>query len=302
MPVGALPRIAAFPKCYMDELCVSRSLSLFEWIDMAAGLGVDGLELYPGFLASQERGYLAEVRDALAKHSFAMPMLCASPDFTQPSRGDRLAEVERCKGWIELVAGFDAPAPRTCRVLSGQRRPGISEDDGVEMVVEAIGSLLPHAERLGIILALENHYKDSFWTYPEFAQRLPIFLRIVRAIESPWFGVNYDPSNAILAGDDPLEVLEAVKGRVVSMHASDRGLEPGYSLEDLRAAEEGVGYARFLHHGEIGTGLNDFPAIFRTLRDAGFSGWVSIEDGMNGLEEIRRSATFLRQAIDSAWD
>ena len=301
MAIGARPRIAAFPKCYMEELCVARSLSIFEWITMAVSLGVDGLELYPGFFTSQDRGYLAEVRAALATHAFAMPMLCASPDFTQPSRAARLAEVERCKGWIELVASFDAPSPRTCRVLSGQRRPGISEDDGVAMVVAAIDSLLPHAERLGVVLALENHYKDSFWTYPEFAQRLPVFLRIVRAIDSPWFGVNYDPSNAILAGDDPLEVLEAVKGRVVSMHASDRGLEPGYTLADLRSAEEGVGYARFLHHGEIGTGLNDFPSIFRTLRDAGFSGWVSIEDGMNGLEEIRDSATFLRREIAAAW-
>ena len=302
MDVGAVPRIAAFPKCYMDELCVTRSLSLFEWIEMASSLGVEGLELYPGFFAAQDRSYLAEIRDALARHAFTMPMLCASPDFTQESREARLAEVERCKGWIELVASFEAPGPRTCRVLSGQRRPGISEDDGVAMVVEAIGSLLPHAERHGVILALENHYKDSFWTYPEFAQRLPVFLRIVEAIESPWFGVNYDPSNAILAGDDPLAVLDAVKGRVVSMHASDRGLDPGYSLEDLRAAEEAVGYARFLHHGEIGTGLNDFPAIFRILRAAGFSGWVSIEDGMNGLDEIRGSAAFLRRQIGAAWE
>ena len=103
------------------------------------------------------------------------------------------------------------------------------------MVVEASGSLLPARRAAGVILALENHYKDNYWTYPEFAQHLPVFRRIVEAIDSPWFGVNYDPSNAILAGEDPLEVLDAVKERVVSMHASDRGLRPGYSLEDLRA-------------------------------------------------------------------
>jgi len=287
-------RLAAFPKCFMDELCVTRTLSLFEWIDMAATLGVDGLEMYPGFFTSLEPDYLAEVRAALRGHNLLMPMLCASPDFTQPDAAARQAEVERHKHMIDLVAYFDAPAPRTCRVLSGQRRPEVSEDDGVAMVVDCIEALLPYAAERGVILALENHYKDNYWTYPEFAQRLPVFRRIVEAIDSPWFGVNYDPSNAILAGDDPLEVLEAVKSRVVSMHASDRGLKPGHTLEELRAQEDSVGYAAILHHGEIGTGLNDFPTIFRVLRAAGFDGWVSIEDGMNGLEELRRSASYLR--------
>jgi sugar phosphate isomerase/epimerase len=289
--------IAAFPKCYMDQLCVERSMSLFEWIEMAATLPVDGLEMYPGFFTSFDEDYLGEVRSALRRHNLLMPMLCASPDFTQVAAADRRAEVERHKRMIDLVAFFDSPPPRTCRVLSGQRRPEVSVDDGVAMVVECIETLLPYAAERGVILALENHYKDNYWTYPEFAQHLPVFRRIVEAIDSPHFGVNYDPSNAILAGEDPLEALEAVKTRVVSMHASDRGLLPGRTLEELRAQEEGVGYAAILRHGEVGTGLNDYPAILRTLREEGFRGWISIEDGMNGLDEIRRSADYLRATL-----
>lgn len=290
-------RIAAFPKCYMDELCVTRSLSLFQWIEAAVTLGVDGLELYPGFFTSFDRAYLAEVRQALQRHHLLMPMLCASPDFTLPTEVERRAEVGRYKQMIDLVAFFEAPPPRTCRVLSGQRRPEISEDDGVAMVIECIERLLPYAAERGVILAMENHYKDNYWTYPEFAQHLNVFLRIVEAIDSPWFGVNYDPSNALLAGEDPLVVLGAVKERVVSMHASDRSLLPGYTVDDLRAREGGVGYADILRHGEIGTGLNDYPAIFRTLFATEFRGWISIEDGVNGLDEIKRSADFLRTTL-----
>lgn len=290
-------RIAAFPKCFMDELCVTRSLSLFQWIEMAATLGVEGLELYPGFFTSFEPSYLDDVKAAVRRQNLQVPMLCASPDFTQPSAEARQAEVERAKKMIDLLAFFDAPPPRTCRVLSGQRRPDISLDEGVAMVVECIEQLLPYAAERGVILAMENHYKDNYWTYPEFAQHLSVFKRVVDAIDSPWFGVNFDPSNALLAGEDPLLVLEAVKQRVVSMHASDRGLLPGYTLADLRARENSLGYASVLRHGEIGTGLNDFPAIFRILREVGFSGWISIEDGVNGLEELRRSAAFLRQSV-----
>ncbi len=289
--------IAAFPKCYMDELCVTRTLSLFQWIEMAATLSVDGVELYPGFFASLEPFYLRQIRTALREHRLLMPMLCASPDFTRLNVEERQAEVQLYKQWIDLVAFFDAPPPRTCRILSGQHRPELTEDEGVAMVVECIEQLLPYAAERGVILALENHYKDNYWTYPEFAQHLPVFQRIVEAIQSPWFGVNFDPSNALLAGEDPLLVLEAVKTRVVSVHASDRSLVPGNTLADLRRQEHSQGYASILRHGEIGTGLNDYTAIFTTLHATGFQGWVSIEDGMNGLDEIRRSAIFLQRKI-----
>ena len=294
--------IAAFPKCYMDDLCLTRRMSLFTWLDIAATLEVDGVELYPGFFPTFDRAYLEEVRTALARHHLTMPMLCASPDFTQPDAQARRAEVERYKRMIDLVAFFDAPAPRTCRLLSGQSRPELSEDDGVAMVVECIEQVLPYAAECGVILALENHYKDNYWTYPEFALPFKIFQRIVDAINSPWFGVNFDPSNAILAGEDPLVVLEAVKSRVVSMHASDRHLLPGYTLEDLRAQEGQQGYASILRHGEIGTGLNDYPAIVRILEEVNFHGWISIEDGVNGIEELSRSVTFVRKVLghDSA--
>ena len=296
MMAGAT-QLAVFPKCYMDELCKTRTMSLFDWIELAATLDVDGLEFYPDFFLSFEQGYMNEIRDALHRHNLLMPMLCASPDFTQPDKQQRQEEIARQRRMIDLVAFFNAPAPRTCRVLSGQRRPGITEDDGVAMVVECIQQLLPYAAERGVILALENHYKDNYWAYPEFAQHLPVFKRIVDAIDSPWFGVNYDPSNALLAGEDPLTVLEAIKHRVVSMHASDRRLLPGYSLQDLRAQEESIGYATILHHGEIGTGMNDFTSIFRTLREVGFNGWVSIEDGMNGMEELQRSVKYLRNYL-----
>ena len=50
-----------------------------------------------------------------------------------------------------------------------------------------------------------------------------------------------------------------------------------------------------MKHGETGKGTNDYDAIFRILRQVAFSGWISIEDGMDGLDEIARSADFLKQ-------
>ena len=53
---------------------------------------------------------------------------------------------------------------------------------------------------------MENHYKDGTWRYPEFAQPEDIFLEIIEQIDSPYFGVQYDPSNAFVGGFDPVRV------------------------------------------------------------------------------------------------
>lgn len=105
----------------------------------------------------------------------------------------------------------------------------------------------------------------------------------------------YDPSNAIVAGDDPIELLLDVKDRVVSMHASDRYLVEGTTLNDIRQTDGTIGYSPNLRHGVIGKGLNDYDRIFGILSEVGYEGWVSIEDGMNGLDEMKKSIQFLKQ-------
>ena len=287
------PKLAAFPKGFMDDLCVHRTMSLAQWIDLAATLGVDGLEFYVGFL-EDDPAFLKNTKSALDKHGLAMPMLCCSPDFTQPDPALLQAEIDREKRMIELTSFFGG---RFCRVLSGQRRAGLSRAEGVAQVVRVIKSILPFSEKHGVVLTMENHYKDNYWQFPEFAQKMDVFAEIVDQIDSPWFGVNYDPSNAFLAGDDPVALLDRVKHRVVSMHASDRYLKSG-TLEDLRKEEDSVGYASRLAHGVIGKGLNNYDAIFSTLNSVGFRGWISIEDGMNGMDDLRESVTFLKAKIN----
>jgi sugar phosphate isomerase/epimerase len=278
----------------MDQLCVERSMTVFDWIAAAADLPIDGLEMYDGFFASLEPAYLDQVRDAIEQHNLRMPMLCVSPDFTQPDAADRQREVEREKRMIDVTARLGGGF---CRVLSGQRRPQVSRRQGIDWVVGCIEQLLPYAEKRRVVLALENHYKDNYWQYPEFAQKMEVYCEILDRIRSPWLGAQYDPSNAILAGEDPIELLERVKHRVVTVHASDRFLKPGHTLEELRQIEDSVGYAAILSHGEIGKGMNDYPRIFEILRGVGYQGWISIEDGMSGMEELRRSAEFLRRMM-----
>jgi sugar phosphate isomerase/epimerase len=288
-------KVAAFPKCFIDEIAGRRSMSVFEWIEMARSLDADGLEMYDGFFTSLDGAYLDRVGEAIAAAGFAMPMLCCSPDFSNPDADARKCAIDREAELIRVARRLGGPRT-VCRVLTGQRYPEVSRAQGLEWVVASINQLLPVAREYDVVLGLENHYKDSFWAYPEFAQKMDVFLDLVDAIpDRDHFGVQYDPSNAIVAGDDPIALLRETAGRVVSMHASDRYLAEGTALDDLRQSDGTLGYSPNLRHGVTGKGLNDYDAIFRILSDHHYRGWVSIEDGMNGMDEMVESLAFLRR-------
>lgn len=293
-----MPHLAAFPKAFMQALCKEGTMCVSEWITLAADLEVDGLEWYAGFLEMADEANWARFRREVEGTGKVIPMLCCSPDFTHPDAAFRANEIAKQKRWIAMAAALGSSY---CRVLSGQRRPELSHEQGVALAAACIEACLPDAQERGITLILENHYKDDFWEYPEFAQHGDVFCALVNRIRHPNFGVNYDPSNAFLAGEDPLELLYRISDRVVTMHASDRYLLEG-TLDDLRREEGGaLGYAKRLRHGEIGKGLNDYDAIFTELRRVGFDGWISIEDGVEGMDQLQRSVTFVRKKMAEYW-
>ncbi len=293
-----MPKLAVFPKAFMQALCKDGTMKVSEWIDLACELQVDGLEWYAGFLEMADEKNWSAFRKEVENRGKTIPMLCCSPDFTHPEASFRKKEIEKQLHWITMTHALGGSY---CRVLSGQRRPSLSISEGVGFAAECIETCLPKAKELGITLILENHYKDDFWEYPEFAQQMNVFCQLVNSIDHPNFGVNYDPSNAFLAGEDPLELLYRVSDRVVTMHASDRYLIEG-TIQDLRMEEGGsTGYAKRLSHGEIGKGLNDYDAIFSELKRVGFDGWISIEDGVDGMDQLERSVSFLRKKIPQYW-
>jgi sugar phosphate isomerase/epimerase len=288
------PRLAAFPKGFFADL-VARRMTLTRWLDIAATLGVDGVEMYPAFLDSLSAEEARRARKDAAARGLVIPMMCHSPDFTSPEREGRAAEEARAGEVIAVTAELGGAF---CRVLSGQNRPGLDPVQALGWVTAAIERLQPVAARHGITLVIENHYKDGLWEYPEFAQSRDRFRAILRAL--PWLRVQYDASNAVVAGDDPYDLLREVLPRVATVHASDRYLEGGTVADLMALAADPVhGYARILKHGVVGKGGNDYDRIFSMLAGAGFTGWISIEDGEGptveeGTANLKASAEFLR--------
>ena len=68
-----MPKLAAFPKAFMDELCVNGKMTLNQWIDQASTLDIDGLEFYSGFLDLRDPKNWAPARKRVAPKSSGAP-------------------------------------------------------------------------------------------------------------------------------------------------------------------------------------------------------------------------------------
>ena len=124
---GVSVRLSAFPKCYLDAIAGERTMTVFDWIEQARALDADGLEMYEGFFTSLEPAYLDSVGEAIAGAGFAMPMLCCSPDFTNPDGEARrltAAEVAADRALAEAIlrlAPPDGPFDAVALVQDGRR-------------------------------------------------------------------------------------------------------------------------------------------------------------------------------------
>ncbi len=153
----------------------------------------------------------------------------------------------------------------------------------------------------GMTLIIENHYKDNYWQYPEFAQRMDVFCDLVdrdrlAALRRELRSEQYLPGrrrSAGIARAGQASRCDDARQRPLSGRRDDRG--------SAAQEEDSVGYAKRLRHGEIGQGLNDYDAIFHELAGVGFDGWISIEDGVDGMEQLHRSVKFLRMKIAEHW-
>src|SRR5690606_29166296 len=94
-----MPKIAVFPKAFMNALCKDGTMRLDEWIDLAVKLDVQGLEWYAGFLEMQNKKNWGEFRKKVEGYGKSIPMMCCSPDFTHRDAAFRENEIQKQKHW-----------------------------------------------------------------------------------------------------------------------------------------------------------------------------------------------------------
>jgi L-ribulose-5-phosphate 3-epimerase len=140
-----------------------------------------------------------------------------------------------------------------------------------EHFLSRIRPLCDEAASMDIVICLETH--------GGLVATGALSAELVRLIDKPNIGINYDPGNVIFYGNTrPEEDIKAAAPYVRHMHAKDQ-----------------IGGAGKWNFPPAGTGEVDFSVIFKELDAAGFNGPVSVEIEFQGepwppLEEVDAAA------------
>lgn len=182
-----------------------KSMDLFDFANLAADLGVDAIEPTSYYFpADAGMDYFHK----LQRHAFLLGLdisgTSVGNNFCLPPGPDREKTMKLVRDWVDRAAAMHAP---TIRIFAGNVPKGDTEAAAVERTIEGIKESVEYAATKGIMLALENH--GGITAEPEQ------LLRLVKAVDSPWFGVNLDTGNFRTA--DPYGDLEKLAPYAVNV-------------------------------------------------------------------------------------
>ncbi|RKU13717.1 hypothetical protein C6503_15735 [Candidatus Poribacteria bacterium] len=267
-------RLSCLPVSLYDNIFTGKS-TVADWIQLGAELGLDAVDFSIKFFPERDAETIKQTRAALEKHNITPCMLACYSDFTHPDPAQRAQELIDLKADIALAEALGA---EFIRVTAGQNHPGIERSAGVQWVTDGFRRALDAAEKYGITLAYENHTKGAPWDYWDFSQPTEIFLEILDALSDTPLGVCFDTANPLVLSEDVLALLEQVVHRIVVVH-----------IFDLR--EVGV-----FEPVRVGTGASPIPQVFSHMSQAGYDGWLSIEEASrSGRQGFTESIAFVRK-------
>jgi sugar phosphate isomerase/epimerase len=267
-------KLSCLPVSYFREIIDGR-ISIKDWALEGARIGLDGIDLSVLFLKNRSPEYLDKTRQEIDEAGSRVAMLTTYPDFTYPDPTERERQLVKLRDDIVTASRLGADL---LRVTAGQAHPGVSRREGISWAVNGLARAMEFARKYPVRLAYENHAKPGVWQYADFSHPTDIFLEIVERTADVSLGVNWDTANTIAYGDNPIPVLKKVLNRVVSVHAADTSTRGE------------------LKHVLLGTGLVPFKEMFQILRDAGFDGWICIEEAsFKGPAGVKAAADFVRR-------
>lgn len=250
-----------------------------EAVDTAAQLGYEYVEpmVHWGRELLSEAGYFHSVsmlddplriKRACANAGVKLSGLSAHCPLCKPE-----TSVEYLKQAIRFAAECGAPVINTDE---GPKQPWTTVEEDHVLMRYVLQEAALAAEPRGILIGLEPHQQYS---------KSPAGLdRIQALVNSPAIGINFDTGNSYLSGEDPLEWLDHVLGRLVHLHAKDISIQQS-SSERGKVTGTPVGCA-------CGEGVIDWAGVIERCRRAPRDIVLSVECGT--IEQAKSSIAHLR--------
>ena len=233
---------------------IEEDLSILDKFKLLADLGFDGVELdSPNDLNQAE---ILAARDATG---LAIPGVVNSAHWKTPLTDPDPAVREACvAASIEAMKQAKSYGAETMLLVPGVVNATTSYATAYDRAVEGIDRLLPHAEEIGISIALENVWNNFLLSPLEAAH-------LIDGFDNPRLGWYFDVGNVIRYGS-PTDWIEALGSRIFRIDIKE------YSLTRMNAEGPWKGFEVELGEGDI-----DWAGVNRALSKSGYSGWVSAE-------------------------
>jgi sugar phosphate isomerase/epimerase len=217
------------------------AMTLDDFIDLAATLDLDAVELTAYYFPKTTPDYLAHLKGRCTRLGLDVSGTAVGNNFCVADADKLREQIESVKQWIEHSARLGA---KTMRIFAGATAKKDSEEKARTRCVAAIQEACDHAAKYGIYLALENH--GGITATPEQ------LLTLVKAVKHDWFGVNLDTGN--FHTDDPYSDLEKIAPYAVTVQIKTEIQRRGMKKEDA-----------------------DLKRIIDLLRAARYRGYVALE-------------------------
>jgi sugar phosphate isomerase/epimerase len=220
-------------------------MNLFTFADYCAEHGCEGAELTSYYFAEESDDYLIRLKRHCFLRGIAISGTAIGNNFSMP-KGPKLdAEIAATKKWIDRAAVLGTSHVRVFAGIVPKDVPqGIDRAAADKIVIESLAECGEYAGKRGIFLGLENH--DSISTA---AALLPM----VKAVNSPWVGVNLDSGN-FHTPDPYKDFAECVPYAVNVQIKVD--VHPAGSATSVPA---------------------DLKRHAQLLREGGYQGWIALE-------------------------
>ncbi len=218
------------------------TLDMEKFIDYCAEQGCAGAELTSYYFpVDPTDAYLVQVRRHAFLRGVAISGTSVGNNFALPKGPERDAQIADVKKWIDHAAVLGAPH---IRVFAGAAK-GVDPADARKLCIGALDECSDYAGTKGIFLGLENH--------GGIVAEASGVLEIVKAVKSPWLGVNLDTGNFHSA--DPYAELAQIAPYAVNVQVK----------------------AEIKRAGAKDAEPSDLALVVKILRDANYQGWVALE-------------------------
>lgn len=225
-------------------------MTLFDLVDYCAKQNIDALDAtgyyFPGYPEVPEDAYLYRLKRHAFVNGVTIHGTGVRNDFAVADAEARTRDIQLVKNWVVAASKLGAT---TVRVFTGRAIPeGYTFDQALDWMVPAFKECTRFAGDHGIILGLQNHH--------DFAKTAEETIRVIQAVDSPWFRVILDVGSLRLR--DVYAETTTLLGYAVSWQLKERvwfgQTEQPIDLRKLKRVIEDAGYRGFFPVETLGAG------------------------------------------------